>query len=184
MTNRYPGLESSFSNFLVAKGETVTGAGILADSRLRDTDHPAVSESQREHDVRMIQLLVAAIKYSQESNPITINNISSSRADAETKMDSLGARPSSVPSRPSLEIISEMFHSFFSSGFNRVCFFGACGMGMYIFWSYLDHKWHMAEIQRRIDSNLVLRTTQWLFDGPTRAPASASTGRWIPASFW
>ena len=154
-----------------------------ADVKLREAENSPISDGHRDYDMRMIQLLVAAIKYSQESNPITINNISSSQADAASKIDSLAAQSNVAPSRPSLEIISEMFHTFFSSGFNRVCFFGACGMGMYIFWSYLDHKWHMAEIQRRIDSNLVLRTTQWLFDAPVRAPVSPVASKWIP-SFW
>ena len=183
LNNKYTGLESSFSNFLVAKGERFLDPVVFAEAKQRETDSNPVSEAQRDYDIRMIQLLVAAIKYTQESNPITINNISSSQADVATKLETVGGSAGVTPSRPSLEILSEMFHTFFSSGFNRVCFFGACGMGMYIFWSYMDHKWHMAEVQRRIDSNLVLRTTQWLFDGPVRAQPSAAASKWVP-SFW
>lgn len=140
------------------------------------------SDAQLSQDVRLFQILAAAIKFGQEPVPITINNISSSQAEAAQKMEA--ARVDVVQSRPSLEVISEMFHTFFSSGFNKVCFFGMCGMGMYVYWSYLDHKWHMAEVQRRIDSNLVLKMSQWMFSDKAMFPqanaSAAGPSRWFP----
>jgi hypothetical protein len=150
----------------------------MKEATNHELDHvnPMSTEQMHQHDVRMIQLLVAAMKYSQEPTPITINNISNSQSDAAAKVDSLPI-VSSNHRRPSIEIIGEMFNTFFSSTFNRVCFFGVCGMGMYVYWSYLDHKWHMAEVQRRIDSNFLLRMTQWLFsETPAPQPTASSRG--------
>lgn len=124
-----------------------------------------VSEGIQNADMRMIQMLVTAIKFAQEPTPITINNIHSSQAEYNQTSNTTDLE--SRQARPFIEVFGDMFNTFFSSGFNRVCFFGMCGMGMYVYWSYLDHKWHMAEVQRRIDSNFLLRMTQWLFsDAP------------------
>lgn len=144
-----------------------------------------ISEGAQQSDFRLIQMLVTAIKIAQEPTPITINNIHASRS--EHAHTSGSTEISSRSSRPMAEVIGEMFNTFFSSGFNRVCFFGMCGMGMYVYWSYLDHKWHMAEVQRRIDSNFLLRMTQWLFaDAPVpprgQFGAVPQHGRFF--SFW
>jgi hypothetical protein len=139
------------------------------------------AEQMHQHDVRMIQLLVAAMKYSQEPTPITINNISNSQSDSAAKME---GQPMAGYNqrRQSIEVIGEMFNTFFSSTFNRVCFFGVCGMGMYVYWSYLDHKWHLAEVQRRIDSNFLLRMTQWLFS-ETPVPPQQTASRGLGSMF-
>jgi hypothetical protein len=150
----------------------------------REPEPSVISDAQRDYDMKMFQMMVTAMRLANEAPPITINNISASKAAAEQTVVSHEKSSSVPPSRPSLEILSEMFHTFFSSGFNRVCFFGAFGMGMYIYWSYLDHKWHMAEVQRRIDSNIVLRMTQWLFDSPAMKREVAPTSFRIFPSLW
>lgn len=155
----------------------------IPEQTARESDASSMSGAQ--YDMKMFQMMVAAMRMANEATPITINNIAASKAEADQSMIARESSALAHSSRPSLEILSEMFHMFFSSGFNRICFFGACGMGMYIYWSYLDHKWHMAEVQRRIDSNIVLRMTQWLFDSPALKrdiPASSSL-RMFP-SLW
>ena len=144
-----------------------------------------VSEGIQHTDMRMIQMLVAAIKFAQEPTPITINNIHSSQTEYTNTMASRELETRQT--RPFIEVFGDMFNTFFSSGFNRVCFFGMCGMGMYVYWSYLDHKWHMAEVQRRIDSNFLLRMTQWLFSDAPVVPRGQFGG--VPPhgrffSFW
>lgn len=134
-------------------------------------------DGMQQTDMRMIQMLVTAIKFAQEPAPITINNIHSSQSEYTNTAPSQDLSLSR--SRPFIEVFGEMFNTFFSSGFNRVCFFGMCGMGMYVYWSYLDHKWHMAEVQRRIDSNFLLRMTQWLFSD-TPVPARGNFGHGAP----
>jgi len=152
-----------------------------------DSITPVSAEQMHQHDVRMIQLLVAAMKYSQEPTPITINNISNSQSDSAAKVDSQPLSNLNTR-RPTIEVVGEMFDTFFSSTFNRVCFFGMCGMGMYVYWSYLDHKWHMAEVQRRIDSNFLLRMTQWMFadtppaQAPTRGGLMPNLGMFLPST--
>ena len=132
------------------------------------------AEEQSMHEMRFLQMLVTAVKLAQEPTaPITINNISASHSESVSKTEGSGV--AQIQSRSSLELISGMYHAFFSSRFNRVCFFGMCGMGMYVYWSYLDHKWHMIEVQRRIDSNLVLKMSQWLFSNDHPQPS-----RWLP----
>ena len=155
-----------------------------AELNVKDFDTPVVSETHKEMDMKMFQMMFHAVRMANESAPITINNIAASKAEtAHTVSGSEGAG-NIERGRPTMEIVADMFNTFFSSGFNRVCFFGACGMGLYIYWSYLDHKWHMAEVQRRIDSNIVLRTTQWLFDTPAlKREVPASSLRLLP-SFW
>jgi len=148
----------------------------MTDALASREDSLRSSEEKSAQEIRFVQMLVAAVKYAQEPAPITINNISSSQAEAASKTEATGS--GQISSRSSLELISEMYHSFFSSRFNRVCFFGMCGMSMYVYWSYLDHKWHMAEVQRRIDSNLVLKMSQWLFSADQPQPT-----RFLP-SLW
>lgn len=117
-----------------------------------------------EREMRIFKMMASYIRAIHETGPITINNISASKAETQHTVQSTESSAAEASGRPTMEIVGDMFNLFFSSGFNRVCFFGACGVGLYIYWSYLDHKWHMEEVQRRIDSNIVLRTTQWLFD--------------------
>jgi hypothetical protein len=156
---------------LMSRGAAVLGDKLeLATKETPSADVETVtpcSEGVQPADLRMLQMLVTAIKFAQEPTPITINNIHATKSEHTHTSGSteLAARAG----RPMVEVFGEMFNTFFSSGFNRVCFFGMCGMGMYVYWSYLDHKWHMAEVQRRIDSNFLLRMTQWLFsDAPVQ----------------
>jgi len=51
---------------------------------------------------------------------------------------------------------------FFKSPFNRFCFFGTVGFGLYVYNQKLTHTWRMTEMQRRIDTNLFLRLAQWM----------------------
>jgi len=51
---------------------------------------------------------------------------------------------------------------FFSSPVNRFFFFGTVGYGMYVYHQRVGHTWRMNEIQRRIDSNVFLRMSQWI----------------------
>lgn len=162
---RFPGLDMSLAHAASAYKDIRLDPALYSEARDREIEtQTAASESQREHDMKMFGMMVAAMRVANEAQPITINNIAASKSESAQHMESSGAGAQSA--RPSLEVMAEMFNTFFSSGFNRVCFFGACGMGLYIYWSYLDHKWHMAEVQRRIDSNIVLRMSQWLFDSP------------------
>ncbi len=152
------------------------------DFGIKEHESTTNSNIQKDMDMNMFQMIFTAVRMANESNPITINNISAAKAEASHSGSSNDNNLSMQ--RPTMEIISDMFKMFFSSGFNRVCFFGACGMGIYIYWSYLDHKWHMAEVQRRIDSNIVLRATQWLFDSPVvKREVPSSSFRFLP-SFW
>lgn len=120
-------------------------------------------------DLRLAHTIAYVMRMAQDPAPITINNISASQAhnenDTQNNHLTISERAAVQSARrPSLEIIAEMFTTFFSSKFNRFCFFSVCGVGVYIYWSYLDHKWHMEQVQRRIDSNFLLRTSQWLFN--------------------
>lgn len=51
---------------------------------------------------------------------------------------------------------------FFKSPFNRFCFFGTIGFGLYVYNQKLTHTWRMTEMQRRIDTNMFLRMAQWM----------------------
>lgn len=51
---------------------------------------------------------------------------------------------------------------FFKSPFNRFCFFGTIGFGLYVYNQKLTHTWRMTEMQRRIDTNMFLRLAQWM----------------------
>lgn len=155
-----------------------------SDLNPKAVENPVVSESQKEMDMKMFQMMYHAVRIANESAPITINNIAASKAETAHTVTTTESSSNVGKGRPTMEVVADMFNTFFSSGFNRVCFFGACGMGLYIYWSYLDHKWHMAEVQRRIDSNIVLRTTQWLFDTPVlKREAPVTSPRLFP-SFW
>ena len=122
------------------------------------------ADDMAERDMRTFQMMASFYRAMHEMGPITINNITAAKSETQHTVIESGVESKVPTSRPTMEIIGDMFNLFFSSGFNRVCFFGACGVGLYIYWSYLDHKWHMEEVQRRIDSNIVLRATQWLFE--------------------
>ncbi len=52
---------------------------------------------------------------------------------------------------------------FLESPVNRVAVFGLSGVGVYLVWTYLEHKWHMEEVQKKIDANILLRASQWAF---------------------
>ncbi len=135
-------------------------------------------------DLRLAHTLALVLKMTQEPTPITINNISASQSEATQQQLSMTEKSTpEAPRRPSLEIIGEMFNAFFSSNFNRFCFFGMCGVGAYMYWSYLDHKWHMEQVQRRIDSNFLLRTSQWLFNDSQllNAPRAPSVSSSLPS---
>jgi hypothetical protein len=138
-------------------------------------------------EMRLAHTIAMALKMAQDPIPITINNIAASQSEAHQKSAMMQAGPSEPARRPSMEIIGDMFNTFFSSNLNRICFAGMCGVGVYIYWSYLDHKWRMDEVQRRIDSNFLLRINQWLFNdsqlmnGPRVAPtAMQSTTKLLP----
>ena len=182
LPGRFTGLDYAVTNRLAANGDRKIDPVSYPDPRNRETDSGMVSEAQKEYDMKLMQMFIAAVKYTQEPAPITINNISASQSEATQKMEAAAQRQ--TPSRPSMEVISEMFHTFFASGFNRVCFFGVCGMGMYIYWSYLDHKWHRAEVQRRIDSNIVLKMSQWMFnDNPILPRTAPAPAKWFPSFY-
>jgi hypothetical protein len=67
---------------------------------------------------------------------------------------------------------SEFARDFFASGFNRTCFFGATGVGLYLVYGFLQHRWQLEQMQKKIDANFVLKASQWLFDekAPSRLP--------------
>jgi hypothetical protein len=177
MVRQYNTVESALLERYIRGSESAIDPVPYTEVKPRDTEAPTISDSHVEY-MKLLPLFVAAVKYAnQDSKPITINNISTAQSEAVSQ-ESVAGSMDVLSRRTTLEILSEMFQSFFSSGFNRVCFFGACGMGMYIYWSYLDHKWHMAEVQRRIDSNIMLKMSDWLFsDKPilprTKAPSSS-----------
>jgi len=154
------------------------------DLNVKEADAPVVTETHKELDIKMFQMMYHAVRMAHETAPITINNIAASKAETAHTVTVSDGVEHVERGRPTMEIVAEMFNTFFSSGFNRVCFFGACGMGLYIYWSYLDHKWHMAEVQRRIDSNIVLRTTQWLFDTPALKREVPVPSMKLFPSFW
>jgi len=58
--------------------------------------------------------------------------------------------------------LNKSLRVFFKSPFNRLCFFGTVGFGLYIYNQKLVHTWRMTEMQRRIDTNLFLRMAQWM----------------------
>lgn len=58
--------------------------------------------------------------------------------------------------------LNKSIRVFFKSPFNRFCFFGTVGFGLYIYNQKLTHDWRMTEMQRRIDTNLFLRMAQWM----------------------
>lgn len=68
-----------------------------------------------------------------------------------------------VALRPSFwDSSSEFLSKFFGSSFNRFCLFTSCGIGLCIVYGHYQHKWRMAEMQKRIDANFFLRMTQVL----------------------
>mmetsp|Transcript_78812 Transcript_78812/g.219085 ORF Transcript_78812/g.219085 Transcript_78812/m.219085 type:complete len:195 (-) Transcript_78812:113-697(-) len=86
---------------------------------------------------------------------LIINNHAEAKADQQT---------TSGPDQPQSEFegVTEAVTSFFQSPMNRLCLFSVVGLGLYMLQGHLQHKWRMAEVQRRIDANLFLRFTQIL----------------------
>ncbi len=114
---------------------------------------------------------IVTVLRGNEPQPITINNISTAQTQSLIKGPDVDNK---LPRRSAFEVIADTINTFFSNGFNRVCFCLVSGIGTYVVWSFYQHKWRMAELQKRIDANFLLRGTQWLFDGESRP---ASSGR-------
>lgn len=136
------------------------------DSQFERERYSPMVDQDGHAELRLAHTIAMALRMSQDPVPITINNISAAQAEVanQTQLAMMERAAAGPARRPSLEIMADMFNTFFSSNFNRFCFFSVCGVGVYMYWSYLDHKWHMEQVQRRIDSNFLLRTSQWLFN--------------------
>lgn len=56
----------------------------------------------------------------------------------------------------------ELLSTFLASPVNRVGLLTVVGLGLYIYQGHLNHKWRMAEMQRRIDANPFLRLSKMI----------------------
>jgi len=101
----------------------------------------------------------------KEPQQIIINNMSTAQSRVEER--------ESKATKGSVEVVAETVKVFFASPFNRVCFFAASGVTLYLTWGYMHHKWEMEALQKKIDANFLMRASQWIFDEdkrPTRTP--------------
>ena len=97
-------------------------------------------------------------KENAQPQQIIINNVST----AQTRVDDSN-RGKGKQNGP-MHAWSEFAREFFASGFNRTCFFGATGVGLYLIYGFLQHRWHMEAMQKKIDANFLLKASQWIFD--------------------
>jgi len=148
----------------------------LATTRRRTTGAMGEEELMIEHMMREkarkdlvmdICNVMNTIQNKDQHQPqqIIINNMST----AQTRVDDRGKDLRG--SKGSVEVIAETVKVFFSSPFNRVCFFAASGASLYLVWGYLHHKWEMEALQKKIDANFLMRASQWMFDDD-RVPKS------------
>jgi hypothetical protein len=73
----------------------------------------------------------------------------------------------------------ENFRLFMESPVNRFAVIGFSGVGIWLVWSYLEHKWHMEAVQKKIDANILLRASQWAFnDTPKPLDTPARLFKW------
>lgn len=94
--------------------------------------------------------------------------------------------PPNQPSPPdrfgnALSQLIDDVRRFFRSPFNRFCFYGTCGLGFYLWHQRLQHGWRMAEMQRRIDANFLLKISQWFSQNLNGGVGSggAGGGGWV-----
>ncbi|CAD7951262.1 unnamed protein product [Amoebophrya sp. A25] len=98
----------------------------------------------------------------QRAQPIIIQNHASSNVENTAPP----AQPSGDPALTGLTLfldnmLSDM-RSWWRSPLNRFCVYCAGGLGMYLLQQRMQHSWRLAEIQRRIDANIMLKMSQWL----------------------
>mmetsp|Transcript_23024 Transcript_23024/g.52746 ORF Transcript_23024/g.52746 Transcript_23024/m.52746 type:complete len:164 (-) Transcript_23024:34-525(-) len=106
-----------------------------------------------------LQEILQELKRLNITNNITINN----HSEANTTQKTLNM---STPAEPAPVEVQHKDTSFFASPTTRISVFSAIGLALYMLQGHLQHKWRMAEMQRRIDANLFLRLTQILGSAP------------------
>jgi len=119
--------------------------------------HPPVPRRWPEGDSRshlLTQLkeeivadLATALAKDQTPQQIIINNVATTSSQSPRKKKHW----------------SDSLLKFLESPVNRVAVFGLSGVGVYFVWTYFEHKWHMEEVQKKIDANILLRASQWAF---------------------
>eukprot|EP00928_Gymnodinium_smaydae_P056515 TRINITY_DN39887_c0_g1_i1.p1 TRINITY_DN39887_c0_g1~~TRINITY_DN39887_c0_g1_i1.p1 ORF type:complete len:198 (+),score=41.60 TRINITY_DN39887_c0_g1_i1:154-747(+) len=97
---------------------------------------------------------------------LIINNHAESNADQH-----VAAPPPVVPADHARDTeesrdLVEAVTRFFSSRVNRLGLFTVIGLGLYMLQGHLQHRWRMAEYQRRIDANIFLRFSQMIGPPP------------------
>ncbi|KAF4669599.1 choline dehydrogenase 7 [Perkinsus chesapeaki] len=112
-----------------------------------------IRDQTRRQVIAELSQFASAIK--TEGAPITINNMHQSHTN--TMMNSSSGE-NDTPPRPksSIEILADSVNRFFESPFNKACFVGITGVGLYLIYNYYTHKWREEELQRKIDANFLL----------------------------
>lgn len=134
-------------------------------------DHMLREKARNDILVDLCQAMQRSSVEKEKPQQIIINNVSASQSRGED------SKRLKQDDRSSLVVWAEFGKTFFQSGFNRVCFFGTAGMGLYLAYGYLSHKWEMEAMQKRIDANLLLRASQWMFDERGARVAEKTSGK-------
>ncbi len=100
----------------------------------------------------------------QPPQQIIINNVAASSVPKENRKKSSSS-------------VLEHFREFMQSPLNRVAVFGLTGAGVWLLWGYLEHKWHMEAVQKKIDANLLLRASQWAFNPAADVAKTAASDK-------
>mmetsp|Transcript_54919 Transcript_54919/g.141429 ORF Transcript_54919/g.141429 Transcript_54919/m.141429 type:complete len:194 (+) Transcript_54919:88-669(+) len=153
----------------------VAGATLGPEAPLRSWGAPESTQPMPWHQIIEVireetRLAASAMAASQapqatqQPMQLIINNHAEAKADQRTVN---AMQPTPTASAPPEKQAPSSLMSALASPVNRLCLFSAVALGLYILQGQLQHKWRMAEMQRRLDANLFVRVTQ-MFSAATR----------------
>mmetsp|Transcript_10991 Transcript_10991/g.25103 ORF Transcript_10991/g.25103 Transcript_10991/m.25103 type:complete len:187 (+) Transcript_10991:92-652(+) len=110
--------------------------------------------------------LAAQIQHPTMPVQLIIQNHSSANSDQKVMNVTPTPEQRSADFR---ESVTQAWSSFVASPINRFFLLGAGFMLVWMFHERSQHRWRMAELQRRIESNIALRMVQQIFGGGNRS---------------
>mmetsp|Transcript_153591 Transcript_153591/g.492283 ORF Transcript_153591/g.492283 Transcript_153591/m.492283 type:complete len:191 (+) Transcript_153591:72-644(+) len=158
-----PVFTGGFSGVPASSGDSVSLGGFGKQSQVQAYERPedlvrqAIQRGVQQH-------LVAAPPqwHSQHAAPSPLQVLIQNTTSSSTEQQTINASPPPPPLPPApplhtWEGLRHFFKEFWASPFNRLFTLGALGAFIYIYQGRQQHRWRMAEMQRRIDSNPFLR---------------------------
>jgi hypothetical protein len=168
--------EENFTDNSFLPRKIASRTGVMVDLKSRTNPEKAL-ESFRNSIVSDLSAVllekdrISKQQLQQRTQPqqIIINNISKSevksRGESDKKVSSEWA---------------DAFREFWQSKLNRVIVLTTITVGGVIFYEYLQHKWELEEMEKRVEANLLLKGARWLTQQTEGAGKEAvdSKGLW------